>query len=572
MEQRDELANAALETLPITVAVIDEDGEILLTNDSWRAFGSDDHRTDHVGVNYIATAKADVDTDEYARRAVEGLEAIIDGERETFTMEYPCHSPERKQWFLMWAKRFHVGGELRVSVVHLDITERKLAEITVEETAAELREEHRALEHVLERVDGLLRDVTDAAVGATTREEIERSVCSRLADTDPYVLAWIGRVDVTNRRLSPREWAGAGDVPLEDETLVLASDESHPAVRALAEGEAKVVQNLDSFDDARRWWPTGAGDRFQSVAALPLRYGEVTYGVLAVFADEPAAFSERELLVLDSLAGAISTAMNAIEARQMLATDAVVELELSIADPDLFVAALATELEAAVTFRGLTDEDGTPIAFFHADRAVDDAPDAAAIDGVTDVRILSTYDGGTLLEAAVDDGIVRTISEHGGTVRRFETRGDASQADRSAVGDASVELIVDLPNGQAARSVYDLLDRRYDAVELISYHETDRPRRTPGDVMARLESSLTDRQQTALRKAYYADYFEWPRNVSGEELAESMGITRSTYHQHLRTAQRKLLDELFDSAELRSADHASGLRGGETASNEMNAE
>ncbi|ADB61572.1 putative PAS/PAC sensor protein [Haloterrigena turkmenica DSM 5511] len=547
MDAGNTLADVALETLPITVAVVDENGEILLTNKSWRAFGPDDHRTDHVGVNYIATAEMDADTDEYARRAVEGIEAVIDGERETFTMEYPCHSPERKQWFLMWAKRFRIGGEVRVSVVHLDITERKLAEITAEETAAELREEHRTLEHVLERVDGLLRDVTDAAVGATTREEIERAVCSRLADTEPYVLAWIGRVDVTNRRLSPREWASAGDVPLEDGDLVLGSDESHPAVRALADGDAQVVQDLDSFDDAERWWPEGAGDRFRSVAALPLRYGDVAYGVLAVFADEPSAFSERELLVLDSLAGTISTAMNAIEARRMLATDDVVELELAIGDPDLFVAALATELEAAVTFRGLTDdEDGTPIAFFHADRAVDGAPDAAAIDGVADVRILSTYDGGTLLEAAVDDDIVRTISEHGGTVRRFETRGDTPQADsRTAAGDGIVDLTVDLPNGQAARSVYDRLDRRYDAVELISYHETERPRRTPGDVMARLESSLTDRQQTALRKAYYADYFEWPRNVSGEELAESMDISRSTFHQHLRTAQRKLLDELF---------------------------
>ncbi|WP_339102857.1 bacterio-opsin activator domain-containing protein [Haloterrigena salinisoli] len=551
MDAGKTLADAALETLPITVAVLDEDGEILLTNESWQAFGPDDHRTDHVGVNYIETARTDADTDEYARRAVEGLEALIDGERETFTMEYPCHSPERKQWFLMWAKRFHIGGELRVSVVHLEITERKLAEIAAEETAAELREEHRTLEHVLERVDGLLRDITDAAVGATTREEIERAVCSRLTDTEPYVLAWIGRVDVTNRRLSPREWAGADDVPLEDGDLVLGSDESHPAVRALADGDAQVVQDLESFDDARRWWPTGAGEQFQSVAALPLTYGDVTYGVLVVFADAPDVFVERELLVLDSLAGTISTAMNAIEVRRMLTTDAVVELELAIADPELFVAALATELEATVTYRGLTDdEDGTPIAFFHADRAVDGAPDAAAIDGVSDVRVLSTYDGGTLLETAVDDGILRTLSDHGATVRRFETRAGVTQTDRqTAADDAIVDLTADLPNGQVARSVYDLLERRYDAVELISYRETDRPRRTPEDVMARLESSLTDRQQTALRKAYYADYFEWPRNVSGEELAQSMGISRSTFHQHLRTAQRKLLDELFDSAE-----------------------
>ena len=542
----NELADATLETLPITVAVLDADGEILLTNGSWRAFGPDDHRTDHVGVNYIETAKADADDDEYARRAAEGLETLVDGERETFTMEYPCHSPERKQWFLMWAKRFTVGDAVRVSVVHLDITERKLAEMAAEETAAELREEHRALEHVLERIDGLLRDVTDAVIGATTREEIERTVCARLADTDPYVLAWIGRVDVTNRRLSPREWASSGDVPLEDGDLVLGSDESHPAVRALSDDEAQVIQDLEAFDDAGRWWPTGAGDRFESVAALPLTYGDVTYGVVVVFADEADAFAERELLVLDSLAGTIATAMNAISARRMLTTDAVVELEIAIGDPSLFVTSLAAALGATVTYRGLTDDEGgTPIAFFHADRAIDgdDLPDPAAIDGVSDLRHLSAYDDGTLLEVVVEDDVVRTLSEHGGAIRRFDA---AREGRHAASDDAVAELVVDLPNGQSARSVYDLLERRYEAVELISYHETDRPTRTPGDVMARLESSLTERQLTALRKAYYADYFEWPRNVSGEDLAESMDISRSTFHQHLRTAQRKLLDELFD--------------------------
>lgn len=548
----NELAEATLETLPITVAVIDADGEILLTNQSWREFGPDDHRDDHVGVNYVATAQ--MDSDEYASRAIDGIEAVIDGDRETFAMEYPCHSPERKQWFMMRANRFTVDGERRVSVVHLEITERKLAEITVEETAAELREEHRALEHVLDRIDGLLRDVTDAAVGATTRDEIERRVCARLADTDPYVHAWTGRVDVTNRRLSPHEWASSDDVPLEDDELVLADDElvladdeTHPAVRALEDGEVQVIRDLETFDDAQRWWPAGAGDAFRSVAALPLTYGDVTYGVLVLFATEADAFAERELLVLDSLAGTIATSMNAIETRRMLTTDTVVELEVAIGDPSLFVAALSSALAATITYRGQTyDADGTPLVFFQADRAIDAAPSADGIDGVTDVTLLSTYDEGALLEVAVDDDVLTALSEHGAAIRRFDASvAEADTERRRALGNAA-DITLDLSNGQSARSVYDLLERRYDTVELIRYHETDRPTRTSQDVMTRLDSSLTDRQLTALQKAYYADYFEWPRNVSGEELAQSMDISRSTFHQHLRSAQRKLLDELFD--------------------------
>ncbi|ELY47401.1 bacterio-opsin activator domain-containing protein [Natronorubrum sulfidifaciens] len=546
MEHRHELAEATLETLPLTVAVIDTDGEILLTNQAWREFGSDDHQTDHLGVDYIATAA--MDDDEHARRAIDGLEAIIDGEQETFSMEYPCHTPEQKQWFLMRANRFTVDGDVRISVAHLEITDRKLAELAVEETTAELREEHQALEHVLDRVNGMLRDVTDAVVGARTREEIERQVCLRLSDTDPYVLAWIGRADVTNNRLSPRQWESRGDIPLEDGDLVLGDDASHPAVQALETGEPQVIQDLETFDDADRWWPTGAPQSFQSVAALPLTYGDVTYGVLVLFAAEANAVAEQERLVLESLTETIATAMNAIETRQMLVSDTVIELEVAIEDPSLFVTALADDLEATITYRGLTyNKDGEPVAFFHVDRAVDTPPSAATIEGVTDVTVPSTYDEGALLEVDVRDSVVAALAEHGASIRRFDASATADHETRStATGETVVDLTIDLPNGQSARSAYDLLEQRYDTVELISYHETDHPTQTPQDLRGRLESSLTERQLTALRTAYYAEYFEWPRNVSGEELAQSMDISRSTFHQHLRTAQRKLLDELFD--------------------------
>ncbi|SFB86935.1 PAS fold-containing protein [Halobiforma haloterrestris] len=536
MGTRDDLAEATLETLPLTVAVLDSTGRILLTNQSWREFNPDDDN--HVGVNYVATAEMgdEEGDDEHARRAVEGLEAVLEGERETFSMEYPCHTPEEKQWFLMRASRFTVDGDVRVSVVHLDITDRKLAELDAEAALERLREQQRNLEHVLERIDGLVRDVTDAAVGAESRSEIEHGVCRELADTDPYVLAWIGRVDVTTRRVSPREWAGHREVPLENDELVLSSDESHPAVQALREGEPRAIQDVAEFDHADHWWPTGAGDLFRSVAAIPLEYGDVTYGVLVVFAEDADAFDERELLVLESLAGTVSTAMNAIEARRMLTTETIVELEATIEDPSLFVTALATELGASVTYRGLTyDKEGTALAVFYVDCTGGVEAVAADLDGIEDATILSEYEDGTLLELALSDGVVTALADHGGVIQRF----DAAPDDRVA------DLALQLPNGQSARSVYDLLEERYERTELISYRESDRPTRTLRDVAAELDSKLTDRQEMALRKAFYADYFEWPRGVSGEELAESMGVSRSTYHQHLRAAQRKLLEELF---------------------------
>ncbi|MDG5820643.1 helix-turn-helix domain-containing protein [Natronococcus sp. A-GB7] len=61
-----------------------------------------------------------------------------------------------------------------------------------------------------------------------------------------------------------------------------------------------------------------------------------------------------------------------------------------------------------------------------------------------------------------------------------------------------------------------------------------------------LEGRLTDRQREVLRMAYLSGYFESPRRSTGQEVTESLGISHPTFAQHLRAAQRKLCDSLFE--------------------------
>jgi len=58
---------------------------------------------------------------------------------------------------------------------------------------------------------------------------------------------------------------------------------------------------------------------------------------------------------------------------------------------------------------------------------------------------------------------------------------------------------------------------------------------------------LTDRQSAVLRSAYRAGFFEWPRDVSGEEVAESLGVAPPTFSQHLREAEKHVFDVLVPS-------------------------
>src|SRR6056297_1457160 len=56
-----------------------------------------------------------------------------------------------------------------------------------------------------------------------------------------------------------------------------------------------------------------------------------------------------------------------------------------------------------------------------------------------------------------------------------------------------------------------------------------------------LFEDVTERQMAALRLALESGYYEQPRRTSLRELAEQTAVARSTYEEHLRKAENKLL-------------------------------
>jgi len=59
---------------------------------------------------------------------------------------------------------------------------------------------------------------------------------------------------------------------------------------------------------------------------------------------------------------------------------------------------------------------------------------------------------------------------------------------------------------------------------------------------------LTERQYEVIECALEAGYFEWPREISSDELADEMGVTRATLLEHLRKAESKLLVDALETA------------------------
>lgn len=72
------------------------------------------------------------------------------------------------------------------------------------------------------------------------------------------------------------------------------------------------------------------------------------------------------------------------------------------------------------------------------------------------------------------------------------------------------------------------------------------------DVVDQLYSALSPRQREAMVKAVQEGYYQWPREVSADEIAESMGISGPTFLEHIRTGEQKVINKLFETFEQRN--------------------
>ena len=133
MRSSEELLRAALDTLPVHVAVLDGQGTVLAVNETWDEF-DEAHpfigRTHGVGTSFLELCRAEMpECPDEARRVVGGLRGVLEAWQERFETEYPCPSADgHERWFRFRALRSDRGGTERVVVLHEDITPRKRAE------------------------------------------------------------------------------------------------------------------------------------------------------------------------------------------------------------------------------------------------------------------------------------------------------------------------------------------------------------------------------------------------------------------------------------------------------------
>jgi PAS domain S-box-containing protein len=139
-----DLLSSVQNALPAHLAMLDKQGYIIAVNESWKSFAESNGLTLSdfgVGINYleVSTLSKSEHRKEW-KKAADGIRDVLSGRVAEFQLDYPCHSPMEQRWFRMICSPINKPKISGAVVMHINTTERKLAEVALMESEAQYRQ------------------------------------------------------------------------------------------------------------------------------------------------------------------------------------------------------------------------------------------------------------------------------------------------------------------------------------------------------------------------------------------------------------------------------------------------
>lgn len=415
------------------------------------------------------------------------------------------------------------------AVIARDVTTRRMREREIRRQ----RDELETLNSISETVYGVVQAVVDAA----TRSEIETALCEALADSELYRSVWIGR-EGTDGDVIPSTGVGQTDEFVEAVTSLNDLEWDRPAKLAVRSGEVQVTQRMAESGLPEQVKETTAELGISAGIAVPVVHRGTVDGALCVYSSRPDAFSEREQAAFERLGEVVGFALNAVRNERLLLSDVVTQLTFRFVGPDAFLASVSREADGPCRIVWSTPVEGADGGCRHYVTVSGLEPEsvrelAEDIERTDSVTYLGENDGEQLFSVVSAQSVTRRLLDIGATPTSIVAR------------DGETTIVTELATDVDVRPVVETVNDRYDA-ELVSKRELERPVRTTEEFHDAVASSLTERQQAALRHAYYSGYFSWPRDATAEEVAERMDVSSPTFHYHVRHGQRALLEGFLE--------------------------
>jgi len=412
-------------------------------------------------------------------------------------------------------------------------------EVELRERKSELKRKNEQLQR-MQRVNREIRDITQALMGATSKDEIKRLVVERLANSDPYRFVWFGERDFATDGIVASASAGVEEGYLD--AVEVTSDTSEtgqgPTGRAIRTREPQIQNNLQSDPPFEPWRQEAMQRGYRASIAVPVGYNETVYGLLNLYANEPGVFTEMEAAVLAELGEMIGYALNAMERYNALVSEESVELEFVVRDLSNPVLSLLRERGGSARLEHLGDRGTDSLRVFVAFTGLDfETIDSFSREhlGGNDLTLIRDRDGELIVEMHLpDDSFLVSLIDRG-----------AMPTDISATPEEG-RVTVRIPQSASVREYVELFQDRYgDDVELVARRDSPAPVQTQAEFERAYVDRLTERQREVLQTAYFAGYFEQPRESSAREVADMLGVSQPTVGRHLRNSQQTLFSLLF---------------------------
>jgi PAS domain S-box-containing protein len=416
--------------------------------------------------------------------------------------------------------QFFAGG-IEVALDRLERQHR------LQEQRTAVQAQRKRLETIAD-IAAFTQDVITDLLTAESPERVKSVVCRKLAAADIYEGALIAELDAAGKRLQVSESEGistdiCGAV---DGSLLSDLADQHSTTSGtanIAVTEVSLPVNVRSEES-------------ESVVITPMTNDDRTVGILAVQLSHDTTINEVKKRSLSVLSHTVSFALSSLKKEELLLSDKTTQLEFQVTDPSCLSVALSDELDTHIsmkrTVRNAHDE------YLSYVRIEDTRPEAAiaaaeSMNEVRDCRVINHYEDDCLVEIIRESSGAEVMLEFGATMRTAE-----AESGRGT-------LVIEAPHTVDIRRIAQEYQTYNPQSELLNKQQVNRPVKTAEQLRADIENKLTDKQRSALVATFYSGYYEWPRDSNAEEIAESMGITASTLHQHLRRAHKKILSSLL---------------------------
>lgn len=172
VRERDNLLRAVLTSLSAHIAVLDPAGTVLAVNSAWMEYAEHNRAASlprsAVGQNYLEACRQSAPRSPAAAQALTGIQDVLHGRRTQFVLEYSCDSSNAERWFLLYATPLTAGRGGAV-LSHVDITERKTAELERDAMRQRLRQAERlaSLGQLAARVADEMKTAAPAGPGTS---------------------------------------------------------------------------------------------------------------------------------------------------------------------------------------------------------------------------------------------------------------------------------------------------------------------------------------------------------------------------------------------------------------------